>query len=138
MTTEYTKPLPVPANVELSQPFWDAAKRHQLVLPRCNTCSKTFFYPRERCPECLSGDLSWSDAGGKGRVYSYTVIEQTVNRAFVGDVPYIYAMIQLDEGPRIISNVVDCSIENVYVDMPVTAVFDDVTPDVTLVKFRPV
>ena len=137
MTTEYTKPLPVAANEELSQPFWDATKRHQLVLPHCNACSTTFFYPRERCPECLSGDLSWVDAGGKGKVFSYTIVEQPVNRAFIEDVPYIYAIIQLDEGPRMPSNVVDCAVEDVCVDMPVTVVFDDVTPDVTLVKFRP-
>lgn len=70
-------------------------------------------------------------------MYSFTVIEQSVNRAFMKDVPYIYAIIQLDEGPRMISNVVDCPIADVHVDMPVTAVFDDVTADVTLVKFRP-
>lgn len=137
MTTEYTKPLPVAANPDLTQPFWDATKRHKLVLPRCNACETAFFYPREVCPECLSGDLSWVDSAGKGQVYSFTVIEQPVDREFLGDIPYIYAIIQLDEGPRMISNVVECAIEDVRVDMPVTAVFDDVTSDVTLVKFRP-
>lgn len=137
MTSEYTKPLPVAANPELTRPYWDAAKRHQLVLPRCNACSTAFFYPRERCPECLSNDLSWVDSGGKGRVYSFTVIEQAVDRAFMGDIPYIYAIVQLDEGPRIISNVVDCAVDDVHIDMKVTAVFDDVTSDVSLVKFRP-
>ena len=137
MTTEYTKPLPVAANVDLSQPFWDAMKRHELVLPRCNACSNSFFYPRERCPECLSADLTWYRAGGKGHIYSFTIIEQPVDRTFLEEVPYIYAIIQLDDGPRMISNVVDCAIEDVRVDMPVTAVFDDVTPYVTLIKFRP-
>lgn len=137
MTSEYAKPLPVPSNAELSKPFWDATKRHELVLPHCNSCSTSFFYPRERCPECLSGDLTWSEASGKGSIYSFTVIEQPVDREFLGDVPYIYAIVQLEEGPRIISNVVECALEDVRVDMPVTAVFDDVTSDVTLVKFRP-
>ena len=137
MTSEYTKPLPVAANADLSQPFWDAMKRHELVLPRCNACSTSFFYPRERCPECLSADLTWYRAGGKGHIYSFTIIEQPVDRTFLEEVPYIYAIIQLDDGPRMISNVVDCAIEDVRVDMPVTAVFDDVTPYVTLIKFRP-
>lgn len=137
MTTEYTKPLPKPANETLSKPFWEATRRHELVLPRCNTCSLTFFYPRERCPDCLSGDLGWTQASGKGRVHTFTIIEQSVNREFRGDLPYIYAMIQLDEGPRMISNVIDCGVDDVQIDMPVTAVFDDVTDDVTLVKFKP-
>ncbi len=137
MTSEYTKPLPVAANPEHTQPFWDATKSHKLLLPRCDACSNSFFYPRERCPRCLSGDLSWVESEGKGRVYSFTVIQQPVDKAFLEDVPYIYAIIQLEEGPRMISNVIDCAIEEVRIDMAVTAVFDDVTSDVTLVKFRP-
>jgi uncharacterized OB-fold protein len=137
MTSEYTKPLPVAANPDHTQPFWDATKSHKLVLPRCNACSHLFFYPRERCPNCLSGDLSWVESEGKGRVYSFTIIQQPVDKAFLEDIPYIYAIIQLDEGPRMISNVIDCAIEDVCVDMAVTVAFDDVTSDVTLVKFRP-
>ena len=137
MTTEYSKPLPNPTNVELSKPFWEATKRHELSLPHCNTCSANFFYPRERCPECLSDDLGWAQASGKGHVYSFTIIEQAVNPEFRGDLPYIYSIIELDEGPRMIANVVECGLEDVKIDMPVEAVFDDVTSDVTLVKFKP-
>ena len=137
MTTDYTKPLPSPANEALSKPFWEATKRHELVLPRCNTCAGTFFYPRERCPNCLSDDLDWSPASGRGRVHTFTVIEQAANPNFRDEVPFIYAIIQLDEGPRIPSNLIECPIEDAKIDMPVVAVFDDVTPDVTLVKFKP-
>ena len=137
MTTEYTKPVPIPANEALTKPFWEATKRHELILPRCNTCAVTFLYPRERCPDCLSGDLGWTQVSGKGRVHSFTIIEQPVNREFWEDLPYIYAIIQLEEGPRMISNVVDCGVDEVQIDMPVIAVFDDVTTDVTLVKFKP-
>ena len=135
--TTYNRPLPNSVNAELSKPFWDAARRHELVLPRCNNCSLTFFYPRERCPDCLSDDLDWIQSSGKGQVHSFTIIEQPVNRAFLEDVPYVYAMIQLNDGPRMISNVVECDIEDVKINMPVEAVFDDVSPDVTLVKFKP-
>ncbi len=137
MTTPPTKPLPKPANEELSRPFWEAAKRHELIMPRCNTCSNVFFYPREACPVCLGADLGWTPVSGRGRVYSYTIVHQAVNAAFQPDAPYAYAVIQLDEGPRLVSNIVDCPVEDVTVDMPVTATFDDVTPEVTLVKFKP-
>ncbi len=137
MAQEYRKPLPRPLHEETSRPFWEAARRHELVMPRCKRCSNLFFYPRELCPHCLSSDIEWQKVSGRGRLYSYTIIYQPGNPAFNADVPYIYAMVQLDEGPRIISNLVDCPIEEVRIDMPVVAVFDDVTPEWTLVKFRP-
>lgn len=137
MSTAYAKPLPVPMNTELSKPFWDAAQRHELVMPRCKTCAKVFFYPRELCPICLSDNLEWVPVSGKGRVYTYTVIHQPVHPAFREEAPYLYAIIQLDEGPWIVSNIVSCAIGDVTIDMPVVATFDDVAPEVTLVKFRP-
>ncbi len=137
MTTEYKKPLPRPGNPALTKPFWDAAKKHHLVLQRCKACSNLFFYPREVCPRCLSPELEWVPVSGKGRVYSYTIVHQPQHPAFEPDSPYIFAMIQLDEGPRMVSNMVDCPLDQVKVDMPVVAVFDAVTPDWTLVKFKP-
>ena len=137
MTSTYDKPLPVPVNPELSEPFWEAAKRHELVMPRCKRCSNLHFYPRELCPTCLSSDLEWVPVSGKGRLYSFTVIYQSANRAFQGETPYVFAMIELDEGLRMIANLVETPIEDVRVDMAVVAVFDDVTPEVTLVKFKP-
>ena len=137
MAAGYSKPLPIPANTELTRPFWEATRDHKLVMPRCKTCSDLFFYPREVCPNCLSSDLEWVAVSGRGRVYSYTVVHQAANPAFREDTPHVYAIVQLDEGPKMVSNLVECAIEDVEVDMPVTAVFDDVTPEVTLVKFRP-
>ncbi len=74
---------------------------------------------------------------GRGRLHTYTVVHQPVNPAFREDAPHVYSVIQLDDGPRMISNMVECDLDALEVDMPVTAVFDDVTPEVTLVKFRP-
>ncbi|HBD84749.1 MAG TPA: hypothetical protein DC056_12130, partial [Dehalococcoidia bacterium] len=71
------------------------------------------------------------------RLHSFTIIRQPANPVFIEDVPYIYAMVQLDEGPRMISTVVQCDIEDAEIDMPLVAVFDDITPEWTLVKFRP-
>jgi uncharacterized OB-fold protein len=137
MTQTYAKPLPAPHNAALTTPFWEATKRHELVMPRCKTCSNLFFYPRELCPHCLCADLEWVPVSGKGRVYSFTVVHQPAHPSFLEDVPHVFAIIQLDEGVRLTSNIVGCSINDVHVDMRVSATFDDVTPEVTLVKFKP-
>ncbi len=124
-------------NEGLSKPFWEAARRHELVMPRCNTCSKIFFYPREQCPNCYSDDLGWTQVSGKGRLFAYTIVHQTGHPAFQAEAPHVYAIIQLNEGPKMPSNLVGCDIEEAAIDMPVEAVFDDVSDAVTLVKFRP-
>jgi len=140
MTTEYQKPLPRPVNPALTQPFWDAAKRHELNIQRCTHCDHIFFYPREACPRCLYGEdhLEWVKVSGLGRIYTYTIVHQPANQAFLNDVPYVFAIVQLDEGPRIPGNLIglndphDC-----HVNMRVKASFDDVTPDWTLIKWEP-
>ncbi|MBI4497004.1 MAG: Zn-ribbon domain-containing OB-fold protein [Chloroflexi bacterium] len=141
MTTSagYRKPLPYPENREFTKPFWDAAKRHELVLPRCKQCAMYHFYPRETCPNCFSLDIEWVPASGRGRVYAFTIVHQAAHPAFQEETPYVHAVIQLDEGVRMISNVVGCAPtpEEVKVDMPVVVTFDDVTPEWTLPKFRP-
>ncbi len=131
--SEYTKPLPKPSPT--SRPFWDAAKRHELMLQRCGACGKFIYYPRPRCPHCFSDRLDWQRCSGKGKVYSYTVVRRASSRAF-GDAPYILAIVELAEGPRMTTNIV-APLEQVRVDMQVTVFFDDVTPEHTLVKFEP-
>jgi uncharacterized OB-fold protein len=137
MATAYSKPLPRPLSPDLTRPFWEAAKRHELVMPRCKTCDHLFFYPRSECPRCLSNHLEWMPVSGRGRLHTYTVVYQPANAAFRDDTPYIYAVVQLDEGPRIVSNVVQCDLDAVAVDMRLEAIFDDVAPEWTLVKFKP-
>lgn len=137
MDTDYRKPLPRPLSPEVTRPFWEAARRHELVMPRCMTCDHLFFYPRSECPRCLSNRLEWMRASGRGRLHTYTIVYQPANAAFRDDTPHIYAVVQLDEGPRMVSNVVQCDVDAVSVDMPLEAIFDDVTPEWTLVKFRP-
>ncbi len=136
--TTYNKPLPLTDSI--SEEYWNAAKRHELVIQHCKCCSKYIFYPRAVCPSCLTlpSSLEWVKASGRGRVYSYTVIVQASSPAFKGDEPYIYAVVELDEGPHMATNIVDCPIEDCKIDMPVTVVFDDVTPEVTLPKFKPI
>jgi len=131
--SEYIKPLPKPSPT--SRPFWDAAKRHELLLQRCGACSKFIYYPRPRCPHCFSDRLSWEQCSGRGTLYSYTVVRRAASRAFA-DAPYVLAIVELAEGPRMTTNIV-APPEQLRVDMPVTVFFDDVTPDRTLVKFKP-
>jgi uncharacterized OB-fold protein len=137
MATASSKPLPRPISPEVTRPFWEAAKRHELVMPRCTTCDHLFFYPRSECPRCLSNHLEWVRVSGRGRLHTYTIVYQPANAAFRDDTPYIYAVVQLDEGPRMVSTVVPCDLDAVRVDMPLEAIFDDVTPECTLVKFKP-
>jgi uncharacterized protein len=130
--SEYVKPLPKPTPT--SRPYWDAARRHELSLQRCAACRAFIYYPRERCPHCFSDRLSWERVSGRGKVYSYTVVRRASSRAFPE--PYVLAIVELDEGPRMTTNI-DAAPENVKVGMPVTVQFDDVTPEHTLVKFKP-
>ena len=136
MTSAYDKPIPIPSNEVLTKPFWEATKRGELIIPYCNSCSTLFFYPREVCPNCFSKDLGWKKMSGKGHVYTYTHVRQAVHPSFQSANGHIYAIVQLDEGPKIPSGISGCEPNEVYVDMPVSVVFDDITEDYTLVKFQ--
>lgn len=97
------KPLPI---VDPStQPYWDALKQHRLILRSCRACGQPHFYPRELCPHCHSDALDWIDAGGGGEIYSYTVAHRPAGPAFKDDAPYVLAIVQLDEGPRMMTRI---------------------------------
>ena len=132
---EYSKPLPQPDVI--SQTYWAAAKNHKFIIQKCTECHQYVFYPREACPYCQSKDLEWAEPSGKGTVYSYTIIRRAAHPGFKDDVPYIYAIIELVEGPRMISNIIDCNIEKVQIGMPVMVTFDDITGECALIKFKP-
>jgi len=134
MTTEYVKPLPY-IHAE-TKAYWDGAKSHELLIRKCVTCGQFHFYPREFCPACLSSDVEWVKASGRGTVYSVTVCHRPAPR-FEKDVPYNLALIELEEGVRMMSNIVDCPNDDIKIGMTVEVVFDSVTPEVTLPKFRP-
>lgn len=129
------KPLPEPS--PLSEPFWRGLREREVRVQRCAECGRYVFYPRALCPHCLSERLDWVRASGRGRVYSYTVVRRAMHPAFQPEVPYVFAIIELEEGVRLASNVVNCRPEDVRVDMRVKAVYDDVTSEITLLKFEP-
>lgn len=131
----YTKPLPV-VTAE-NQPFWDACKRHELRLQRCEDCGKVRYPIFKTCDNCLSGHFVWEKVSGSGKVFSWVVFHRPYYPSFAEDVPYNVAMVELEEGPRLLANLVGVKNEDIYIGMPVEAVFEDVTEEVTIFKFRP-
>jgi uncharacterized protein len=105
--------------------YWSAAKSGALQLPRCGSCRRVHWYPRVRCPHCGSADIAWITASGRGTVHTYTVVRQSGDAYFKTKVPYVLAMIDLEEGVRVMSNIVGCEVGAVAVGSPVRAVFED-------------
>ena len=132
--SDYRKPLPRP-DLD-SKPFWDSAKEHRLALQRCGGCGHYRFPPRLVCPECLSEEATWTPVSGNGSIYVSLTMVRPPNPNWEGDVPYNLSMVELDEGPRLWSNVVGCDPESVQIGDRVALVYDDVTEDVTLPRFR--
>ncbi|MGD0229528.1 MAG: Zn-ribbon domain-containing OB-fold protein [Syntrophorhabdales bacterium] len=132
--TDYKKPLPY-IHAE-TKPYWDGAKRHELLIRRCRACGRHYFYPRDFCPYCFSFDVEWVRASGRGTIYSFTICHRGA-QAFEADAPYNLVLVELEEGVRMMSTIVGCPKDDLKIGMPVEVVFDDVTPEVTLPKFRP-
>ncbi len=131
----YTKQLPQISTSD--RPFWEAAQRHELTAYRCNNCG-TYYSQVTECVVCGNPQMAWVKVSGKGRIFTYCVFHQLYHPAWKGDIPYNVAWIKLDEGPIMIGNILDIKNEDIRIDMPVEAVFDDVTPEVTLPKFKPI
>ncbi len=130
-----SKPIPR-ATPELA-PFLAAAKRRQLVVQRCGACGLLRFPAREVCSACWSRDAEWTPVSGRGEVFSFYLMHQVYHPAFASEVPYPVVVVQLDEGPRLTSNLVECARDQIRIGMPVEAVFEDVSEDAALPKFRP-
>ena len=132
----YDKPLPQP-NAD-TKPFWDGCREHQLRFQRCRNCQHIRWPPSIICPRCYSSDSDWIVASGKGRVYTFVVNHQTFHRAFRTDLPYVTAVVELDEGPHLLTNIVGCSPGEVRCDMPVEVEWEDINEEFSLPKFKPV
>ena len=134
--TEPSKPLP--EVTEETRPFWESAKQHALKLQRCTGCSRFRYPPTTFCPDCLGDGVEWTPVSGRATVYSFVIVHQVYHPAFRGDVPYNVTSVEFEEGPRIYSNVVGCANDALQVGMPLALVYEDVTEEITLPKFRPV
>ncbi|MEE8337352.1 MAG: Zn-ribbon domain-containing OB-fold protein [Dehalococcoidia bacterium] len=133
---DYNKPLP--AATPETQEFWDGLKREELRIQQCQDCNQHYFYPRSFCPHCHSRNVEWTTASGKGTVETF-VINHRAFGPFAEETPYVIAVITLEEGPRMMTNLVNVEPdpEHVTVDMAVEIVYDAVTDEVTLPKFQP-
>jgi hypothetical protein len=130
------KPYPVPTPT--SQPFWDSLRDHKLSLQRCNECQTLIYYPRANCTNCLSDDLGWEELSGDGTLYTYTVARRPTHPAFADEVPQLIIVVELDEGVRLTSTLVNGGEDDLEIGMRLRPVFEDVPEhDVTMLRYEP-
>ena len=128
---------PLPRPYQDTAEYWAAAREHRFVIQRCNSCGEHQFYPLGVCSNCLSSELEWREASGNGTIYSYSVNHRAPHPGFADDLPFVLAIVELEEGPRMMTNIVVSDPDSVTIGMAVTVTFDDVTDQVTLPKFTP-
>ena len=133
--TAYAKPIPA-VTPELA-PFFEAAKRHELVVQRCRQCGTHRFPQREICSSCLSREAEWVRVSGEGEVFSFNVMHQVYHPGFAAEVPYAVVVVKLKEGAKMISNVVGVAPHEIRIGMAVQVVFEEISEAVTLPKFTP-
>jgi len=127
----------VPGMTGLTAPYWDAARDGRLVVQECQSCHEAWHPPLPRCPHCHSAGLGWREVSGDGTVYTYTVVRHPTHFAFAGKIPYILAMVELAEGPRLVTALTGSEPGDVHVGQPVHVVFREVADGVTLPYFEP-
>lgn len=134
-----TAPLPAgaPAVSPETEEFWAATAEGKLLLRRCDDCGTVIWYPRSHCPACASFRTSWVEASGRATVYTFTVVHRSMVEGFRDALPYVIAYVELEEGPRVLTNIVDCDPESVEIGMPVSVVFVDTGEGNALFRFRP-
>jgi hypothetical protein len=137
MTQQYAKPIPMPQGE--SDFYWEKAKAGELWLRKCNSCNQVYFYPRDISPCCFSKDTSWAQASGKATLYTYGIVHRAPHPGFRDDVPFVTAIVELEEGPLMPTNIVMSgpTPEKLEIGMPLEVVFEDITDKIALPKFRP-
>jgi uncharacterized OB-fold protein len=131
---EWQRPRPEPSDFE--RPFYEAAAAGELRYQHCPACGHAQFYPRPLCTAC-GADPEWRSASGRGSVHTFTVVRQNLSPGFRDDVPYVVAMVELEEGVRMLGNVIDCAVEDVRIGLPVEAVALEFEPGLALPVWVP-
>ncbi|MCD0501440.1 Zn-ribbon domain-containing OB-fold protein [Bordetella petrii] len=129
-------PRPAPLPTDLTRPYWEAAARQELVIQECQACGARQFYPRGYCIACMSEQLRWLACSGKGTVYTYTVNHRAPHPSLQARLPYIVAAIDLDEGTRMIANIIESPHEAVRIGARVQVVFEPLAGGMALPQFR--
>jgi uncharacterized protein len=129
-------PAPAPVQTPETEVFWKGTTQGRLLLARCEACGTVVWYPRSICPECGGDSSSWIEASGVGTVYSFTVVQRSFGH-YQDVVPFVIAYVELAEGPRVLTNIVNCEPEDVRIGLPVTVVFHDTGEGSALYRFEP-
>jgi uncharacterized OB-fold protein len=129
------KPLPKP-NAD-TRAFWKGCREHELRFQRCEHCGHVRWPPSTICPVCHSDGADWMVSSGRGKVFTFVVYHQAYHPAFEGNLPYVVAIVELEEGPHLLTNIVGCPPDAVRCDMAVEVIWDDVTEAFSLPKFQP-
>ena len=137
MTTQGEWRKPLPAISGETKPFWDAARRGDLMIQRCGDCNEYQWYPRGFCSNCWSPNIKNVRSSGRGSIWTYTVTYQNRTPGFNEDVPYILALVELEEGVKLFSNIVECNLRDVSIGMAVEVTFVPATPQVHVPMFKP-
>lgn len=135
MTNHDSRPLPDPTPDD--REFWEGTQRHELLVQCCTNCS-TRRIGSPICHTCSSTHYAWEQASGRAKVYSWAVIHQRFHPAFSDNLPYNVAIVELDEGPRMVSNITGCSNDAIHIGMSLNVVFEEVSAEITLPRFKPV
>lgn len=120
-----------------TQPFWDATREHKLLIKRCRSCGAFHFYPRPFCPKCWSEDVEWVEAVGKATLYTWSVVHQNDLPPWPERVPYVAAVVDLVEGPRMQTNIIECPFDELVDGLALEVVFQDTSDEFTIPVFRP-
>lgn len=126
-----------PPASELTRPFWDATREHRLLIQWCIACEAPVWFPREVCLQCLGDSLEWREAAGAGSVYAFLVEHRPNLPGVFGDEPYVVALVELDEGPRLMTNVIGCPTDAVAVGMRVRVTWEPLSDGRNLPQFEP-
>ena len=137
MTQAYNKPVPVPQ--QESDVYWEKAKQHELWLRNCDECGVAYFYPRDISPCCFSRNTSWVKASGNASLFTYGIVHRPPHPGFMAEVPFVTAIVELEEGPKMATNIVmdDPTPEKLQIGMSLEVVFEDITDDIAIPKFKP-
>jgi uncharacterized OB-fold protein len=132
----YNKPLPIPN--QDTKPFWDACAHHELIFQKCIDCNYTRWPPSYICSACHSFNYRWIKSKGRGKIYAFVVYHKAFHPSFEEDLPYITAVVELEEGPRILTNIIECDLSEIECETQVELVWDRVTGEFSLPKFKPI
>jgi uncharacterized OB-fold protein len=119
-----------------TKPYWEGCKQHQLLLQKCGDCGRFQFYPRTICTSCSANTLDWVASSGAGTVVSWTIVRHPESEAYADDVPYVIALIKLQEGPTMMSQIIDSDVDSIRSGLAVNVSFQDWTDEISMPVFR--